>query len=58
MPLKLSCFANLSSTFLIFALLFTGFKYLINHHLKYSLSLFLILIDPFIEFSGSLGNGK
>ena len=39
-------------------LLFTGFKYLPKHYLKYSLSSYWALINRFIAFFNSSGNGK
>ena len=49
MSLKVSCFTNSFSTFLIFAgFLFIGLKYLTKHHLKHSLSSFWFFfqLDP------------
>lgn len=54
--LKLSCFENFLSTFLIIAGFLKGLKNLTKHHLKHSLSLFWILANPLTELLITLGN--
>ena len=57
--LKLSCFANSLSNFLIIVgFLDATFDYITKHDLNHSLFLFWIITNPFIELFSSLGNGK